>query len=162
MEIKDATRCVFMAPDPSLMTVDFAQVEQKAAENRKARDLANPNFGGPIPPAQVEYDGLLHRLFNLTESAKNTEIYANNIAGNVKQLEDQLDAAIKQKKRYAEAGNERATRNGEHHIQRLERELADQEKDLKRAKNNGANAARALKAFDGHPRLKELKKELAL
>jgi predicted RNase H-like nuclease (RuvC/YqgF family) len=156
----DVTKMAFFAnTDPELITVDFVQHEATAKAAREARDLANP----PKPePAQVEYDGLLHRLFNLTEAAQNTEIYANNIAGNVKQLENQLDAAIKQKKRYAEAGNERAARNGEHHIQRLERELADQEKDLKRAKNNSANAARALKAFDGHPRLKELKKQLAL
>ena len=126
---------------------------------RDARELANP----PKPlPAQVEYNRLLHRLYNLTEDAKNTDIYANNQAGNVKGIEERLDNQLKKKKTAAANGNLRGERYLEYGIGQLETELFEAKKELKRATNNSAFAARALKEFDGHPRLKELKKELAL
>ena len=153
MEIKDATRCAFMAPDPKLMTVDFNQINKQAAERRAERDAANPP--APEGPAK-ELQRLRRELFNLTECVKSMETYRDNQADNVKACEQRLTDAIKQKKIAVVNGNERAERNWEHSIKQLECELVDSEREFRRAELQNAQAARALKAFDGHARIAEL------
>lgn len=137
--------------------MDLAHVEQTQAALRAARDKANP----PKPePVRVEYNRLRKQLFDLQQHAKNMEIYCNEQAGKVKLFEQRITDLLKQKK--AVADNPLHERFCEHQIQTLETELLDAKTEFNRAKNQNSNAARGLRAFDGHARIAELKKELGL
>ena len=162
MEIKDVTRCAFMAPDPELMTVDFSQINKVAKEQREKRDAANPAFAGVHPDKTplMELQRLRRELFGLDQGAKNTEIYTNNIAGTVKQLEERIAHTITQKKTAVASGNERSARNYEHAITQAERELAETGKEFQRARGVSAEAARLLKEWPHRERIKELETSL--
>lgn len=160
MEIKDVTRCAFMSPDPELMTVDFSQINKVAKEQREKRDATNPAFAGVHPdktPSQ-ELQRLRRELFGLDQGAKNTEVFTNNVAGNVKLLESNLAHALKQKTIAVTSGNDRSARNFEHTITRLESELLDAEKEFHRARKVSAEAARLLQEWPHRARLTELEK----
>lgn len=154
----DATKMAFFAvTDPKLITIDFAAHDKHATKIRAERDKANP----PKPePAQQELNKLRHQLFSLQEEMKNTEIYANDKACDVELLEQRLAEALKKKKAYAEAGNLLAERSGEHTVRLLESELVDAKRELTFAKKRSVNATRALRAFDGHGRIAELKAQI--
>ncbi|HKV79751.1 MAG TPA: hypothetical protein VJP02_16495 [Candidatus Sulfotelmatobacter sp.] len=154
----DITKCVFMRPDPSLITIDLAKHEQTAKEMRAARDAANPpRSEGPAE----ELRKLRRDFFNLESRAKNTEIYCNNKAGEVKLLEQRLTDAIKEKRKAVEAGNDLAARNHEHAITRHEDEKAVAEKEFNRAQRVAAQAANELKHWPHGERVAELEKSLA-
>ena len=155
MEIKDITRCAFMAPDPKLLTVDFEDLAKRAAEHRAKMEKANPpKQEGPAE----ELRKLRRELFSLEQCAMNTEINTNNKAGNVKLLAEQLNTALAEKKHAATVGNLRHERSLEHTIARLEGEVADAEKEFNRARKVSAEAARALKEWPHRERVKELQK----
>jgi hypothetical protein len=143
--------------DPSIMTIDIAANEKKAAERRATMEKLNPP--AKIAP-KVEYNRLVSQLYILRENAKACEVNVNNIAGEVRLLEERITALLQEKKRHAEAGNLRGERTYEHQVELLEDDLAVAQTRLQGARSQNTGAARALKAFDGHQRLAELKKEL--
>lgn len=157
MEVKDVTRCAFMAPDPKLITINLAEHEQRMTEHRAKMEELNPP---KIEPAEKELRRLRRELFVIEENAKHLEIYTNNIAGTVKLLDERINIALKEKKAYAANGNDLAERGCEHTIQRLERERAEAEKEFQRARRNSAAAAAHLRAFPHHERIAELTKSL--
>jgi hypothetical protein len=158
MEIKDVTHCAFMSPDPKLMTVDLAKVEAFGAQVRAVRDKANPAFAGKgIEPARAEYNQLRQKLFDLKQDAKCFEIRTNEAAGRIKLLEGRINEALKLKKAASEADNFRGERTYEHQVASLETELADAQEEFNKNKHWSGQAARALKAFDAHARIEELK-----
>lgn len=159
MEVKNVAHCAFFAPDPKLMTVDLAQVNKAAKERREKDQKLNP----PVKvSAQIEYNRLKQRLFDLTRWAESAEVNRNNKAGTVELLEQNITSTFKEKKKYAEAGNALAERYCERTIQRFESDLTEAKRELKSATANNAQATRALKDFDGHARIEELKAELGL
>ena len=158
MEIKDITRCAFMAPDPKLLTVDFEDLAKRAAEHRAKMEKANPpKQEGPAE----ELRKLRRELFSLEQCATHTETYTNNKVGEVRLLEQYLTDAINKKKAAVAAGNARAERNYEQTITRLEGEVADAEKEFNRARKVSAEAATALKEWPHRERVKELETSLA-
>ena len=157
MEIKDATRCAFMAPSKELMTVDFTQLAKDAQQMRAERDAANP----PKPePAQKELARLRHELFCLEQRAASTETYCNNKADEVKLLDHQITEALKNKKAAGASGNLLAERHAERTIQRLEGERDGVVREFERARKVSAQAARELKEWPHHKRVEELSKEI--
>ena len=145
--------------DPSVMVIDIAANEKKAAERRAEMNKANP-------PAQIapkaEYNQLISQLWTLKENARACETNVNNWAGSVRGLEGRIDLLLKEKKRCAEAGNLRGERTYENQVNILEDELVDANIKLQGARSQHTGAIRALKAFNGHERIAELKKELGL
>lgn len=154
----DVTKMAFFAvTDPKLITVDFARIDKAQIERRATMEKLNP----PVPDsAQVELNKLRNQLFNLQQRVKDTETYANNIAGTVDLLEQRLVKVLREKKEANEAGNLLRERHCEQTAKQLESEVADAKKEHARAKRESANATRALKAFDGHARIAELKAQL--
>jgi hypothetical protein len=151
----DVTKMSFFAPDPKLMTVDFNQLEKTQQQRREEMATLNP----PKPEGHAkELQRLRRELFNLSEGAKNNEIYRNNKAGEVRLFEQRLTDAIKQKKVAIANGNERGERNHEHAIKQRERDLADAEKEFQKAEQCSAQAARALKDWPHYARIEELEK----
>jgi hypothetical protein len=151
----DVTKMSFFAvTDPKLITVDFAQLG-KTQQERRAR-LEKLNTPKPEGTAK-ELQRLRGELFKLSEDVKNTEINCDNQAGNVKLFEQRITDAINQKKIFVASGNALAERFCEHQIKTLEVELADAQERLKRAEQYSAGSALALKAFDGHERIAELR-----
>jgi hypothetical protein len=96
-------------------------------------------------------------LFDLKQNAKCYEQRANDAAGNIRLIEQRINDAIKEKKTAAEVDNLRGERTYEQAIQRLEAELADAQEQFDKNKRWSGQAARALKSFDGHARIEELK-----
>lgn len=157
MEIKNIARCAFMTPDPKLMTVDLTQIERNQAERRREMEKANP----PKPePARVEYNRLRQQLYSLQQTAKSAETSCNNKADHVRGLEQRINDLLKRKQKAHTDGHLGDERICEHQIQLLENELLDAQEDFLKAKHWNSQAARALKAFDGHARLAELKAEI--
>ena len=159
MEIKDVANCAFFAvTDPKLITIDFEDLAQRHKERIKQRDIDTP------PPSKAdlrkEYNQLRQRLFDLQQNARAYEIRTNEAAGKVRLLEQRISEALKLKKAAAEAGNLRAERNYENATQTLESELLDAQDDYTKNKRWGLQAARALKDFNGHARIAELKETL--
>lgn len=101
---------------------------------------------------------LRNELFKLELHAKHSEIYTNEIAGQVKLLETNINDALKAKKQASTAGNLGAERNCEHNIQRLEREQTDLVKEFTRARKVSAGAAVVLKEWPHRERVEELSK----
>ena len=97
-------------------------------------------------------------MFKLELNAKHSEIYTNEIAGQVKLLETNINDALKAKKQASTAGNLGAERNCEHNIQRLEREQTDLVKEFTRARKVSAGAAVVLKEWPHRERVEELSK----
>jgi hypothetical protein len=152
----DVTKMAFFAvTDPTVLTVDFNKVEEAAKKARATRDAAAP------PPDKKdlhkEYNRLRQQLFDLKQNAKCFEVRANDAAGNIKLFEQRIDDLLKLKKAAIDAGNLRGERFYEHGIQQLEIELVDAKEDYAKNQRWSAQAARTLKAFDGHGRIAELK-----
>jgi SMC interacting uncharacterized protein involved in chromosome segregation len=159
MEVNNIARCAFMAvTDPKLITIDLEDLARRSAERTKEMAKLNPPVQNE--PAQQELNRLRGQLFSLQERVKNTEIYANNKAGEVELLEQRLTEALKKKNDARQAGNLLAERRGEHNIQLLEAELADAKKEHNFAKQRSAQATRALRTSDGAARIAELKEQL--
>ena len=158
MEVKDITKtALFAVTDPKLITVDFAAIEANQKKVREARDKANP----PKPePLQVEFNRLRRDLYNLESRAKNSEIHTNNLAGNVRLLEQRINEARKEKEKAAASGNALAESNYSAAIVRLTSECVDVTNDFNRARKAGAQAANDLKNWPFHDRLKELIKQI--
>lgn len=154
-----ASTAAFAVTDPKLLTVDFAEIERKQKERRAFLDKNNPSPEQRVP-AQQELNKLRGQLFSLQQAVESTETYVNNIAGTVELLEQRLEKALKEKKRYAEAGNLRAERGAERAVEQLESELDDAKRELTFAKQRSVNATRALKNFDGYERIAELKAQI--
>jgi hypothetical protein len=147
----DVTKMAFFAvTDPKLITIDFEDLAKRHKERIAEREKTNPPKS---EPAEVELRHLRGQLFRLQEWVKNAEIYANNKAGTVENLSERLAKALNKKKTYAEAGNLLAERAAEHGIQLLESELADAKREYHFAKQQSANATRALNGFDGCERI---------
>lgn len=156
MEVKDITKTVlFRVTDPSLITINLAEHSQRMAQLRAERDAAEP------PPGKVdlhkEYNQLRQKLFDLKQDTKCFEIRTNEAAGRIRIVEERINDVLKLKKGAAEMGNLRGERNYEQSIQRLETELGDAEQEFEKNKRWSGQAARALKEFDGHARIEELK-----
>jgi len=144
-------------PETFIVTdADITSIEQGQAARRKAMDIINSK----PEPARIEYNRLRKQLYDLQQEAKNTEIYANTAAGAVRLLETRINDLLKRKKSATEANLLGEERTCEHQIQQLETELLDVKTEFNRAVLQSARAGRALKAFDGHQRIRELKKEL--
>jgi len=158
-QVQDVTKAAFFAvTDPKLITINLAELETTAKKMREARDAANP----PVSePPKEELARLKNDLFNLTQHAKHTEVYANNCAGNVRLLEQRITDVINKKKLAVDAGNSLAERNHEHSIKQLEAEKVAAEKEFNRARRNAATSAAQLKDWGGHARVKELEKVCA-
>ena len=153
----DVTKMSFFAADPKLMTVDLEQLGKMHKDTVAQRETLNP----PQPePARQEYNRLRQQLYNLQQQAKNAEVYCNNKADEVRGLEQRINDVLKRKKQAVAEGHLGQERLCEHQLQQLERELPDAKDEATKAKHWGAQAARALKAFDGHARISELVKEL--
>src|SRR5579872_2351816 len=131
------------------------QVEETAKKFRAERDAAAP------PPGKAdcykEYNQLRQKLFDLKQDAKCYEQRTNDAAGKIRLLEQRINDALKLKKAAAEASNFRGERTYEHQVALLETELADAKEEFEKNKAWSGQAARALKAFDGHARIAELK-----
>ncbi|HKV79770.1 MAG TPA: hypothetical protein VJP02_16595 [Candidatus Sulfotelmatobacter sp.] len=153
----DVTKMAFMAPNPELMTVNLDELAAKHKKLVAAREAQPQRQEGPAGQLQK----LKRELFNLTERAKSTEVYANNIAGNCKLLESRIADAIKQKKIAVASGNALAERNWEHSISRLEGERDGVEREFNRAQRVAAQAANELKHWPHGERVAELEKVCA-
>ncbi|MBZ5687218.1 MAG: hypothetical protein LAP86_19525 [Acidobacteriia bacterium] len=133
----------------------------KGAKERQALDVVNAAKraarDGSDKPVN-ELARLRNELFKLELHAKHSEIYTNEIAGQVKLLETNINDALKAKKQASTAGNLGAERNCEHNIQRLEREQTDLVKEFTRARKVSAGAAVVLKEWPHRERVEELSK----
>ena len=152
----DITKMAFFAvTDPTVLTVDFNKVEEAAKKMRAKRDAAAP------PPGKEdlhkEYNQLRQQFFNLRQNAKCFEVRTLDAAAKVRLLEVRINETLKLKKDAAEAGNLRGEYTYEHQVQMLDAELVDAQEDFENNKRWSGQAGRALKAFDGHGRLAELK-----
>ena len=142
---------------PQDFVIDIEKVEEAGKKMRAARDAANP----PKPePARAEYNRLRQQLFDAQRWAKDAEIYCNDQAGNVRLLEQRINDLLKKKKQAIAEGKLGDERICEHQLQLMETELIDAKQEFHRATRQSAQAARALKAFDDHERIAELKKQL--
>jgi hypothetical protein len=132
----------------------IAEVEQKAKEMRAERDVVNPPK--PANPYE-EFRQLRGTLRQLEQNVNNTAIYATSIAGNVALIEKNIQNAAFNQQHAFKSGNERAEINCKNAVTRLkDDELAEAQKELKRAKTQMERAAKALAAFDQHGRIAEL------
>ena len=109
-----------------------------------------------------EYRQLRGRLYQLEQAVEHSTTYFTNIEGNVALLQQNLQHTERSKNQALNVGNVRSERNTDHTIARLKEELFDVQKDFRRAKNNKERAAEALKAFDQHERIAELKTQFGL
>lgn len=139
----------FVITDESVKQIEQNQATRRAQED-KERVPSQADF-------RKEYNQLRQRLFDLNQNAKCFEIRTNEAAGKIRNLEHRITEALKQKKAAADAGNLLGERNSEHAIQRLETELLDARQEFANNKRWSVQAARVLKAFDGHERIAELK-----
>jgi DNA repair exonuclease SbcCD ATPase subunit len=143
--------------DPSVLTVtdgDIKRIEQNVAKLRAQRDKESKPGKADL---QREYNQLRQTLFNLKQDAKCYEQRCNDAAGKVRILEQRITDLIKLKKDASAENNLRGERTHEQGIQRLEAELLDAQEEFEKNKRYSGQAARALKAFDGHARIEELK-----
>lgn len=141
---------------------DFVVTEEtcRQIEQAQAKRRAQQEKNAPPPDKKdlnKEYNRLRQQLFDLKQNAKCFESRANDAAGNIKLFEQRIDDLLKLKKAATAADNLRGVRFYEHGIQQLENELADANEDYAKNHRWSAQAARALKAFDGHGRIAELK-----
>lgn len=128
-------------------------------ENLKERQaLRAKDDARKVVDVRKEYDRLRQELFGLKENVKNSEIRANTEANEVKGLEDRIADLLKRK--IAAVENPRLESGLQHQIDRLEAELLDRKIAANQANHGSINAIQALKAFEGHKRIAELKAEL--
>lgn len=157
MQVKDVTTCVFMKPPAELMTVDFEHLSAMHKATVAQRETLNP----PEPePTRAEYNRLRQQFYDLRQQAKNAEVHCNNKADEVKGLEERINDLLRKKKHAVAEGHLGQERLCEHQLQQLEKELVDVKDEFSKAKHWSTQAARALKAFEGHERIAVLKAEL--
>jgi hypothetical protein len=142
--------------DPEELNRMINETTKKAQALHKLNDTSKP------VDLRKEYNNLRKQLYDLQHATKNTEIFCNNVAGTVKQLEERITSLLRLKKKADEAGELGQARMLEHQIVSLETELVDAKIEFTQAKTRSGNAARALKGFTGHEAIAELKKKLAL
>lgn len=144
-----------MEKDPSVFEFDSEKLEQHAAKRRVERDAAAP------PPGKAdlhkEYNQLRQRLFDLQQNAKTFEIRTNEAGGKIRNFEHRINEALRQKREAFDAGNLRGERSFEHSVATLETELADAKEEFEKNKRWSGQAARALREFNQHDRIAELK-----
>lgn len=157
MQVKDVTTCVFMKPPAELMTVDFEHLTAMHKATVAQRETLNPP---PSEPARAEYNRLRQQLYTLQQQAKNAEVFSDNKADAVRGLEQRINDVLKKKKQAVTDGHLGQERLCEHQLKQLERELPEAKDEATKAKHWSAQAARALKAFDGHERIAVLTAEL--
>jgi hypothetical protein len=143
--------------DTSGLDEQLAKGAKERAELNAINDAKRAARDGSDKP-ENECAKLRRELYVLTERAKNTEIYTNNMAGEVKLLQQRIEEQLKLKKDAALAGNLRGERLYEDGVQRLERELVNVEKEFQRARRVSAGAAIALKDWPHRERVQELEK----
>lgn len=158
-ESQNFLNLVLSTADQKHLTIDYAAVDAQMAARRAAMEIANPP--AKIAP-KVEHNRLVSQLFDLKQNCKCFEIRVNEFAGQVHQLEGRITDELKEKKKCVADGNLRGERFYEHRVELLEDELADAKLRLQGARSNNTASIRALKAFDGHERIAELRKELGL
>ena len=142
--------------DPKVITINLAEHEQRMKVMRAERDAANPQ-PGKAADLRKEYNTLRQRLFSLKQDAHCFEIRTNEAAGKIRNIQQRIDDVLRLKKEAAAMGNLRGERTYEQSIERLETELGDAEQEFAQNKRWNTQAARALKDFDGHARIEELK-----
>lgn len=145
---------------PQDFILNVADFEAASKKRREDELKANP----PKPePVRVEFNRLRGELFRLKQNAHSMETRVNNTAGNIKQHEQSINSACKEKKQYEDSGNLRAARAVEHTIQQLENELAEYRERFVKEQRANTGDARALRDWqtENGPRLKELEKEVA-
>ena len=134
------------------------EFKKQLDESLKARQVLDAkNAVLKAEPAQVEYNQLRQKLFDLKQNTKCFEVRTNEAAGKIRNIEQRINDVLKLKKGAAEMGNLRGERNYEQSIQRLETELGDAEQEFEKNKRWNGQVARALKEFDGHARIETLK-----
>ncbi len=146
-----------MDKDPSVLTVtdgDITRIEQQQAKRRAQQDKENSPTKADL---RKEYNQLRQKLFDLKNDAKCYETRTNDAQGQIELIEQRINNALKLKKAAVAQGNLRGERTYEQAIERLEPELAGAKEEFNKNKHWSAQAAHALKAFDGHARIEELK-----
>jgi hypothetical protein len=142
---------------PEVFTIteeSLRQIEQNQAARRAQQEKDR------VPSKldlRKEYNQLRQRLFDLQQNAKTFEIRTNESAGKIRLLEQRINDALKEKNIAAGAGNLRGERTYEQAIQRLESELLDAQEEFMKNKRWSIQAARALREFEGHARIEELR-----
>lgn len=146
---------VTLEKTPDLFTIDSEKLTDFQKKLRAERDVSTP------PPSQVdlrkEYNQLRQWLFGLQQNAKAFETRTNEAAGKIRLLEQRINEALKLKKAASDAGNLRGEWSYEHGAQLLESELLDAKEEFDKNRHWSAHAARALKEFNQHGRIAELK-----
>lgn len=144
--------------NPALM--DFSNLDSQIAKvikDRQALDAKNAEARSTLPELRKEYNQLRQKLFDLKQDVRCYEQRCNDAAGTIRLLEQRINDGLKQKKAAAEASNFRGERSFEHQVTLLEANLTDAQEDFNKNKAWSGQAARTLKAFDGHARIAELK-----
>jgi hypothetical protein len=143
--------------NPDIFTFDEKKFE---ATQKKLRTERDKQSGGVRQPnLHAEYHQLRTQLYQLRQTAENAEVYRNNIAGTVQNLEERINSALANKKKASAEDRLGDERYLERIIVQLESELFDANKELKRAEQQNASATRALQKFEGAERLAELKEK---
>jgi hypothetical protein len=132
----------------------------KATQERHAKsDLARETAAGTNTP-RAEYNRLRGKLYDLQQTAKDTEIRLNDAVANVHHFEVIVADLLKRKKAASAANLLGEERVWEHQLLAAEHDLLNSREALDRWKKINTSAARELREFDGHARIAELKKEL--
>lgn len=145
-----------IGPDGELSEKFNKQMAESAAA-RQALNAKNAEARNTLPDLRKEYNQLLQKLFNLKQDAKCYEIRTNEAANKIKLFEQNINNLLRLKKDATEAGNLRGARTYEQSVERVETELANATEEFEKNKRWSGQAVRALKAFDGHERIAELK-----
>ena len=150
-----AARQALLEKDPDIFTIDMVKHEENMAELRADRDKSTP------PPSKVdlrkEFDSLRQCLFSLKQNAHCFETRTIEAASRIKLCEQNIDNLLRLKQEANEAGNLRGVRTYERGVEQAESALADATDEFTKNKRWSGQAARVLKAFDGHARIEELR-----
>ncbi|MGE5052910.1 MAG: hypothetical protein ACM3WP_01995 [Acidobacteriota bacterium] len=141
---------------PEVFTInesDLSRIEQNQAQRRAQQEKDNPPAKADL---RKEYNQLRQKLFDLQQNAKCFEIRTNESAGKIRLIEERITDLIRLKKNAVAMGNLRGERTYEQSIERVEGELGNAQEEFTKNKHWSAQAARALKEFDGHGRIEEL------
>jgi hypothetical protein len=137
----------------------IAATTKAAAEQFEKNKLARETAKGTNTP-RAEYNKLRGKLYDLQQTAKDTEIRLNDAVASVHHFEVIVADLLKKKKDATVANLLGEERMYEHRLIRSEKELMDARESLLRWQKTNTSSARQLREFDGHARITELKKEL--
>jgi hypothetical protein len=138
-------------------TEKFKKQMAESAKERAELNAKNDKARTILPDLRKEYDALRQKLFNLKQDAKCFETRTNEAANRIKLCEQNINNLLRLKKEANEAGNLRGARTYEQGVVREESALADATEEFTKNKHWSGQAARVLKAFDGHARIEELR-----